>query len=141
MFILDTDTLSLAFQDQEKVTARIDAAEAADERVVISIVTWAEVLKGRLEYLLKAADSSHWLRADNLLSKTRDDLAKVEVIPVTKTAAAHFDRLRAEKKRKKMGHPDLLIACIALAHDATLVTRNVKDFQHIQRLRIENWAD
>lgn len=36
---------------------------------------------------------------------------------------------------------DLRIACIALAHDATLVTRNTKDFAHVPNLKVENWAD
>lgn len=42
---------------------------------------------------------------------------------------------------KKSGRKDLLQACIALAHAATLVTRNTKDFQPIPGLKLENWAD
>ncbi len=139
MFILDTDTFSLVFRGQDRVTAHVAAAEAAGETVAISAVTRAEVLKGRIEYLLKAADKSHWLRAYDLLVRTEERLAKVEIVPVTEAAADHFDRPRSVKKRKK-SHADLLIACIALAHDATLVTRNVKDFQNVPNLRLENWA-
>jgi tRNA(fMet)-specific endonuclease VapC len=40
-----------------------------------------------------------------------------------------------------MKRPDLLIACIALAQDALLVTRNTKDFNQVPGLRIANWAD
>jgi tRNA(fMet)-specific endonuclease VapC len=40
-----------------------------------------------------------------------------------------------------MGRSDLLIACICLADGATLVTRNLKDFQGVPDLRLENWAD
>ena len=80
--------------------------------MAISAVTRAEVLKGRIEYLLKAADKSHWLRAYDLLVRTEVRLAEVEVIPVTEVAADHFDRLRAKRKRKK-NHADLLVACIA----------------------------
>ncbi|HET6576223.1 MAG TPA: type II toxin-antitoxin system VapC family toxin [Fimbriiglobus sp.] len=141
MYILDTDTFSLQLHGQGRVTACVAAAEAAGERVAISVVTRAEVLKGRFEYLLKAADKMHWLRAYDFLVRTEERLAKVAVIPVTETAADHFDRLRAERKRKKKGHADLLIACIALAHDATLVTRNVKDFRNVPNLKVENWAD
>ncbi len=52
-----------------------------------------------------------------------------------------FDRLRVNKRLKKMGRPDLLIACFALAHKATLVTRNTKDFANVPGLKLENWAD
>jgi tRNA(fMet)-specific endonuclease VapC len=36
---------------------------------------------------------------------------------------------------------DLKIASIALAHDATLLTRNTRDFAQVPGLRIENWLD
>ena len=36
---------------------------------------------------------------------------------------------------------DLLIASIALAQRATLVTRNLRHFRQIPALNVENWAD
>jgi len=36
---------------------------------------------------------------------------------------------------------DLKIACIVLAYDATLLTRNVTDFAQVPELRVENWLD
>jgi tRNA(fMet)-specific endonuclease VapC len=36
---------------------------------------------------------------------------------------------------------DLRITCIALAHDATLLTRNTVDFAQIPSLRFENWLE
>jgi len=35
----------------------------------------------------------------------------------------------------------LLIASIALANDALLVTRNLRHFRQVPNLRLENWAD
>ena len=55
--------------------------------------------------------------------------------------AAEFDRLRSHKKLVKIGRSDLLIASIALAHQATLVTRNVRHFRQVPGLNVENWAD
>ena len=54
---------------------------------------------------------------------------------------AQFEFLLQHKKLKKIGRGDLLIASIALAHRATLVTRNLKDFQLVPGLKVENWAD
>jgi predicted nucleic acid-binding protein len=40
-----------------------------------------------------------------------------------------------------MKRPDMLIACIALAQDALLVTRNTKDFNNVSGLKLANWAE
>lgn len=100
-----------------------------------------EVLGGRFEALTKAADGAAWSLAHERLVRTEVELAKFRVLPVTPAAAALFDQLRTNKKLKKPNLKDLLIACIALAHDATLVTRNTKDFQPIPNLKLINWAD
>jgi tRNA(fMet)-specific endonuclease VapC len=49
--------------------------------------------------------------------------------------------MRQQKDFKKMGRADLLIACIALAHDALLVTRNTRDYKKVPGLRLANWVD
>jgi tRNA(fMet)-specific endonuclease VapC len=36
---------------------------------------------------------------------------------------------------------DLKIAAICLAHDATLLSRNLRDFEKVPDLRTENWLD
>ena len=40
-----------------------------------------------------------------------------------------------------MATNDLRIAAIASVKDATLVTRNVADFQSVSSLTMTNWAD
>lgn len=41
----------------------------------------------------------------------------------------------------RIGTMDLKIAAICLAHDATLLTRNLVDFEKVPGLRVENWLD
>ncbi|MBM3978972.1 MAG: type II toxin-antitoxin system VapC family toxin [Planctomycetes bacterium] len=50
------------------------------------------------------------------------------------------DQLRTDKKLRKVGLADVLIASIAIAHRATLVTRNTKDYAHVPNLKLDNWA-
>ncbi len=40
---------------------------------------------------------------------------------------------------QRVAEPDLRVAAIALARDATLVTGNVRHFERVPGLRIENW--
>jgi len=91
--------------------------------------------------VLKAADGIQLQIAQQRLNDTEDQLADVVVIPVDAVAAREFDRLRQEKSLRKIGRADLLIAAIALAQRATLVTRNVRHFRMVPGLHVVNWAD
>lgn len=46
-----------------------------------------------------------------------------------------------QKRRIRIGTMNLKIACIAITHDATLLTRNTVDFTRVPGLRFENWLD
>ena len=108
----------------------------------MTIVSRIEILQGRFAMLLKAANGQELRRAQQRLDQTVERLAEVpNVIPVDDLVADEFDRLRANKKLKKIGRADLLIAAITLANRATLVTRNLKDFRQVLGLQVENWVD
>jgi len=140
MYVLDTDTLSHLFAGHPSVLAR--RSTVASSEVAITIVTRIETLQGRFAFLLKAATGDELLRAQLWLEKTIESLAEVEtVLTITPAVAAEFDRLRQNKKLKKIGRGDLLIAAIVLANRASLVTRNLKDFRLVPGLQIENWDD
>ena len=53
-------------------------------------------------------------------------------------AAAQI-RVNLEKQGTPIGPYDLLIAGTALAQNATLVTRNIREFNRIETLKMENW--
>lgn len=139
MYFLDSDTLTLGQYRRRGVSERIDAVRPPDS-VSVPDMTRAEALKGRVAAILVPADGAAALRAVELLRETETYIARFPLIPFDAAAAGHFDRLLSGKKTWKGGHADLLIACVALAHAATLVTRNVKDFAGIPDLRVENWA-
>jgi tRNA(fMet)-specific endonuclease VapC len=140
MYVLDTDILSLLFAGHPPVLRRQTTVPPSE--IAITIVTRIEVLQGRFDFLLRAASGDELLRAQGWLDRTVRSLAQVEtVIPIDLATAAQFDSLRKNKKLKKIGRRDLLIAAISLAERATLVTRNLKDFRHVPGLQVENWAD
>jgi predicted nucleic acid-binding protein len=140
IYLLDTDVFTLAHQAKHGLRARIDA-ERDWHDVVISAVTRMEVLRGRFDAILKEAGAADLLRLQARLVESEAFLGGFEIVPFDSRAADHFARLLASKKLKKIGRADLLVACIALANDATLVTRNTKDFQNVPGLKLENWAD
>lgn len=140
MFVLDTDTLPHLFLGHPRVTARRNSVPSPE--IAITVISWIQALSGRFEFLLKAVTGDELLRAQGLLDLTWRSLASVAlVLPIDDGAAREFDRLRENKKLKKIGRADLLIAAITLAERATLVTRNLKDFRQVPGLQVENWAD
>jgi tRNA(fMet)-specific endonuclease VapC len=138
MTLLDTDTFAFLLAEHPRVAARF---RATTDMVAITVITRIETLQGRFAFVLKASDSEQLLRAQELLRRTEDDLARFPIIPLDAAAAAAFEQLRQNKKLKKIGRADLLIAAIALANRATLVTRNLKHFQLVPGLQVENWMD
>ncbi len=71
------------------------------------------------------------------LRRPFDFYAQLNVLPWDDAAAREFERLRSEKVR--IPTMDLKIACIALVHDAVLLSRNLRDFRKVPDLRVENW--
>ena len=138
MILLDTGTLTLFTAGHPRVTERV---QAATDVIAITIVTRVEILQGRFDFLLKAADGEHLRVAQSRLEQTERDLGKLITVPIEVAATAAFDRLRQNKKIKKIGRADLLIASVALAHRAMLVTRNLRHFRQVPGLDLENWAD
>jgi tRNA(fMet)-specific endonuclease VapC len=139
-YALDTNIVSDYLKGGPKVMARLRAALESDA-VAITPVSWFEVLRGRMASVLTAADEGQLRTAFDRFEADRERLVEFPELDYTPEVGAHFDRLRANKKLKKIGREDLLIACLALAHQATLVTRNLKDFRLVPGLVVENWAD
>jgi tRNA(fMet)-specific endonuclease VapC len=139
MHLLDTNILTAFYLGNPKVLTALGKLE--DSQVAITIVTKVELLRGRIEYLLKAERGEAVLRAQALLWETEQRLNRIEIIPFDADAIAQFDILAINSSLRKSGRADLLIASIALARRATLVTRNLKDFQRIPNLQIVNWLD
>ncbi len=109
--------------------------------MVTSVISRFEILEGRFASITKAANRDELLLAMERLTRDEKRLATLDILAVTEAVADQFELLRANKKLKKIGRPDLLIACVALANGATLVTRNTKDFVNVPGLKLENWAD
>ena len=138
MIILDTDILTLFAAGDARVTSR---AISEIDTVAITIINRIEVLRGRFDALVKAPDGQQLEKAQQRLVATERGLAQFVVLPIDAGSAAHIDELRKQGKLKKIGRVDLLIASIVLAHNATLVTCNLRHFRQVPGLNVENWAD
>jgi predicted nucleic acid-binding protein len=139
MILFDTDTLTHFSYGNENVRRKIE--EAGEEELAVAIITRNEVLRGRADSLLKAANENELQKAVERFREAEELLADFLVVGFNDDAIKQFAKLRKQKNLKKMGRADMLIACIALAHNALLITRNVKDYKDVAGLRMENWVD
>jgi tRNA(fMet)-specific endonuclease VapC len=65
-------------------------------------------------------------------------LARFRILAFPEPAVERYARLAASKFNvRKM---DLRIAAIALEYDAVVVTRNLRDFQRVPGLPVEDWS-
>ena len=139
MIVIDTDIYSLLQAGTSHEAARIAPRVLAEkDEIGVTIITYEEQMRGWLAFLSKAKDESKRIFAYGRLKEMLDDFAKLRVIIYDQEASFHYTRLRTAKIR--VGTMDLKIAAIALAHSATLITRNLRDFQKIVGLKIEDWT-
>lgn len=67
--------------------------------------------------------------------------ADFESVPFDDDAARKYGEIRSDLARKgtPIGPNDLMIAAIALEHDAVLVTHNTREFTRVTALKTEDW--
>jgi tRNA(fMet)-specific endonuclease VapC len=139
MWILDTDHLSLLQRENSQLIERLSLHQ--QDRVVITIVTVEEQLRGRLSVISKASDpksKTSLAVAYQNLRLTIESLQEFEQIDFDLEAESIYYQLRQQKIR--IGTQDLRIASIVLANKATLLTRNYRDFSQIPNLIIDDWT-
>jgi tRNA(fMet)-specific endonuclease VapC len=119
--------------------ARLEArlAASSDRDIATTIVNAEEQMRGWLAEINRLRKVHQQIPSYERLVKLLDFLSEIPVIPFDARAADEFERLRKEKVR--VGSMDLKIACIALVHNSLLLSANLRDFQQVPGLRVENW--
>ncbi|MGO9470657.1 MAG: type II toxin-antitoxin system VapC family toxin [Isosphaeraceae bacterium] len=136
LHVLDTDTLSLYHYGNAALMAKLDA-HPPDE-LGITIITVEEELAGWYTLLRKARLPDEQVRAYERLAEAIPLLSRWQILPMTSSAIARYEVLkRMNLNIRKM---DLRIASIVLEHSAVLVSRNLRDFQRIPNLQVEDWV-
>jgi len=89
--------------------------------------------------LLYGARRSH--RAEANLQRLRAFFAPLQSLPFDDDCAEHYGQIHADlmAQGKPIGANDTLIAAIARAHDATLITHNTREFSRVAGLRVTDW--
>ncbi|MEX2444841.1 MAG: type II toxin-antitoxin system VapC family toxin [Alkalispirochaeta sp.] len=128
MILFDTD---ICIEILRGNAALIERRSSYDEEVAVSFMTVAELYYGA--YKSSSARKNRSLVEEFLLT--------VNVIDSVKQIAKRFGELKARQNRRGMtvADADLLIAATAIERCSFLVTGNIRHFEMIEGLKIENW--
>jgi tRNA(fMet)-specific endonuclease VapC len=108
------------------------------EEVAVTVVTYEEQMRGWLAYISRAKTTQQQVEAYRRLRSHIERYRRIPLADFDEHAAGELERLR--QARVRIGTMDLKIAAIALANDATPLTRNLSDFRKIPGLRVEDWT-
>ena len=127
MFVLDTDICVYALRANAAVIHHL--RQHSPDEVAVTVVTEAE-----LEYgVLKSREPS---RNRTAVAHLLRPLAR---LPFDSDAAAHHAAIRFALRSAPIGERDTIIASIAVAKGATLVSNNEAEFKRVPGLHLENW--
>ncbi|MBG6244076.1 VapC toxin family PIN domain ribonuclease [Candidatus Symbiopectobacterium sp. 'North America'] len=134
LYMLDTNICSFIMREHpETVIRRLEQAVLRRHRIVVSAITYAEMRFGAIG---KKASPRHislvdafCLRLDAMLPWDKAAVDATTDIKVAMVAAG-----------TPIGPNDTTIAGHAVAAGAILVTNNVREFEHVPALMLEDWV-
>jgi tRNA(fMet)-specific endonuclease VapC len=140
MFLLDTDHISI-LQDPSQPEAvplsrRMAAFSPGD--FYFAVVSFHEQMLGAHAYLNRARLGRDLVKGYRLCNELLGLYSSAQVLPFDLSAAAELDNLRGKKVR--IGTIDLRIAAVAMSRNLTVLTRNLRDFQKVPGLVVEDWT-
>ncbi len=136
-FLLDTNVISEWVKPQPDRNVVSWLAEADEDRVFVSVISFAEIRRG-IELMptgRRRERLGQWL-AEELPLRFEDRILAIDP-QVADTWGVVM--ARSQKVGLTLGSMDAFVAATATAHGLTLVTRNVKDFEHIGVSLLNPW--
>ncbi len=135
-YLLDTDIYSLYLRRDPAVVESV--SRHAEDDVAVPIITVQEIWGGWSAAIAKAKSPEELAHGYKKLTETIDELKTWKIATYPATAIRRYQTLK--KQRLNIGANDLKIAAIALEAGAIVVTHNVRDFQRVPGLMVEDWA-
>ena len=141
MILLDTDHLTVLSYPADPRYARLTERMRAptEEAFATTVVSLEEQMRGWLAAIKQRPDVHEQVAPYQRLARLFAFYRDWEIVPFDDRAADEFKRMR--KQRVRIGTQDLKIASITLVQQALLLSANLRDFQAVPELKVENWLD
>jgi len=136
MILLDTNVISELMKPQPEDKVLVWLNKQLEGEIFTTAITSAEIKLG-IALLPEGKRRNALTMAANAMFTI--DFAGI-ILPFEEVSAVHYAKLVAHRTR--IGRPitteDAQIAAIALHHHMTLATRNIRDFEEIENLKLHN---
>jgi tRNA(fMet)-specific endonuclease VapC len=136
LHILDTDILTLYQEGDPMVCSH--ALGQLPQHIATTVLSIEEQLSGWYAQIRQAKKRDDLIWAYSRLAKSMRFLARLVIVDFDAMAMQRYEQLR--QRKLKIGKTDLRIAATVIENGATLVTRNLHDFQQVPGLTIEDWS-
>jgi tRNA(fMet)-specific endonuclease VapC len=130
-FLLDTNICIYLIKKRPHAVLE-QFRQHSPQDVAISTITFFELHYG-------VEKSRYRQRSEDALAKFLLPLNRIDFDCCAAKESAGI-RAQLEKQGEPIGPYDLLIAGLARSRNMTLVTNNVKEFERIESLSLENWV-
>ena len=134
VYMLDTNICSFIMRERPaSVLERLQAAVDSQHQIVISVITYYEMLLGTVG---RNAPPRHARLVEAFVSRLSS------ILPWDAASAERATRIKQDLAAKgtPIGGNDTMIAGHALATECVLVTNNVREFGRVKGLRFEDGA-
>jgi len=138
MYIFDTDHLSILQRQGNSSQPLLHRLQLNTQPIAATVISYEEQTRGWMKYFAQAKNLEQQVIAYQRLQQHAINYCSITLLPFDLRSSEHYQQLR--KQYPRLDTMDLKIAAIVLVHDATLLTRNQKDFSQIQGLKIEDWS-
>jgi len=132
MFLFDTDAITNLLKKIPSKTLIENISKLDKSEQYISSITVGEIAYGAFK---SKNPEFHLNNLENIL------LPSVNILDFDASAAFIYGRIRSELEKNGdiISNTDMQIASIAIDNNLTLITGNMRHFQRIKDLQIENW--
>jgi tRNA(fMet)-specific endonuclease VapC len=137
MILVDSDHLSVLLDLRERRRAILIARLAATSGASIPIVAIEEQLRGWLAQIRRVKELHKQVLPYAHFATAIEFFQNTKIVRWSAVAADIFGDLR--KRGVRIGTQDLKIGALALEHNARLLSANLRDFQQIPGLQVEDW--
>jgi len=130
IYLLDTNICIHFFRGSFKLFTKIEQIKL--KNCAISEITLAELVFG-------AENSPNPKKNLDIIEKF---IEQVTILPIFESISFYGkEKARLRKAGKMISDFDLFIGCTAVEQSLIMVTENVKEFDRISNIKIENWIN